>query len=1804
MDRTLTCPVKQKEYLKTASLCYHLLLLMMLTLTVACNPTAKKESSSASGLSVSNSQITAPKSFVLINQSIVLTLQVNNNKNVSYNSPKPLSISFSVSGGTSDGVFSNTVSLGNGRYQTTFTGTVSGSAVKILASINGEILSTNTPSISVTDSVPASITVVSGSNQTAMIASNLPSNLVAIVKDINGNPLPGIIVNWSIASGSGGEVVSYTTRLTDDYGKAYNNVILGTLAGASATIRASVTGLATPADFYATSTPGALNKFDISSYPTTTAAGASFDITVTAKDRYDNIKTDYQGRIEFSSSDTSSPILPSAYTFTPGVFGNNGTATFNLGAALKKSGNQTITVKEVSSSVYTTTNNIAVTGGLPSSITILSGNNQSKTAGTALTLPFTVVVKDAYNNLTANQTVTWAVTSGAGVLSHGSSLTNASGQATSTLTLGNTAGANTVTATVSGVPAITFNATGVAGAPASIAKESGDAQTGIINSTALSPFIVLVKDANNNPVKNATVTWTITSGGGSLSTASVLTGADGKAQNILTLSGPPGSHTVTAVTGGFTASFSATSTVGSPYSISVYAGNPQTNIVAGTMANQMTAIVKDQYNNNLNGIHVTWSMTGGGGSFTMGTDTGTTDTNGRVTNNTFTTGASVGVNTVTASVVGIATPATFSITTKPDSPASVAIDSGNGQTGVVGKSLSMNFGAIVKDANNNIITGANVLWAVTAGGGSLNQSSSLTGVTGVAYSRLTLGSSGLNTVTATVGALPPAIFSATAYPVPTISSITRVTSSPTNATNVSFNVTFNTPVTGVTTGAFTLSTTGGISPSINGLSGSNSTYTVTVNTGSGDGTIKLNLSNVTGIKNAINTAMISPFSTGETYTIDKTLPNTSITTSEGSMSSALAIPFSVTFSKAMTGFTTGDITVSSGTIANFSGSGTTYTFDLTSMSEGPVSVNIGAGVAQDALGNLNTASAVYSLTYDITAPTPVTSVDDGNNYNSITSSPAITWSNDATDALSGFSHYEYSIGTSAGDTNVKTWTSTGTSSSVTATGLSLNNGDTYYVNVRAVDNAQNSSTITSSNGWTVDTVAPVVTITNPTALSQQSGTFIVTGTCVTADSNRVDLSFESAVVDGDSYVGCLGNAFSAEFVTNQKIASINLTVSQTDDAGNVGSASLQVLGLTEFTDMPKNQPTYTGLASNAIRDIKVTNSGNDVYLATDGGLSISYDGGTTFTNRTTSNGIPAKAINSVAVFGSGSTAKIYAATKNGLAISSDGGNTFTAKTTLNGSLAANDVRDVAYTTQSGTTQVFAATSAGLSISNNGGISFYTKKVIDGLPSIDLKSVYAVGVGTEAKIFVASDKGLSVSNDGGVSFTTPLTAATSITDVYVVGSGSSAWVFVTDYVKGLYISKDAGVTFTQRNVAVNNLASNQALRVYVTGTGASSKVYVGTTNGLSVSTDGGDSFVSKLTTAIDDSNDVNAIYTLESAGVATIFLGACNLATTTANDPLCKFYKSTDSGTSYSLLSVTNGIASNATSSVYVTGSGASSNVFVGTLGYGLAVSTDNGKTFTHRLKGAAANTLNSNFVTDVVASGTGGSALLYVATNDGVAISSNGGSTFTRRLVGTPINAIFFSPPTTIYAATSVGLQVSTDNGASFALKTGVHGLPSLSVKDVFLVGTKTFVATDAGLGVSDDGTSQVFTTKSHGLPSLNVKGVHVIMNGSQEEIYVATDGGFAVSYDGGDNFYSSTNVNSTGIFAIDAGGNIEVYLNTPNGLMISYNGGSTFDTSADFKKIANGLGSNNITSTFVQGTGASQYIYVTTDAGASIKKP
>ena len=133
---------------------------------------------------------------------------------------------------------------------------------------------------------------------------------------------------------------------------------------------------------------------------------------------------------------------------------------------------------------------------------------------------------------------------------------------------------------------------------------------------------------------------------------------------------------------------------------------------------------------------------------------------------------------------------------------------------------------------------------------------------------------------------------------PAVVSLARAGANPSGAASVDFTVTFSETVWGVDTDDFSLVTSGLSGAAISGVSGFGAVRTVSINTGTGDGTIRLDLVDNDTITDSIGdklggTGAGNGNFTGETYTIDKNDPPV-ITSDGGGLTASLSIPENTT----------------------------------------------------------------------------------------------------------------------------------------------------------------------------------------------------------------------------------------------------------------------------------------------------------------------------------------------------------------------------------------------------------------------------------------------------------------------------------------------------------------------------------------------------------------------------------------------------------------------------------------------------------------------------------------------------------------------------------------------------------------------------------------------------------------------------------------------------------------------------------------------------------------------------------------------
>ncbi|HMA21735.1 MAG TPA: Ig-like domain-containing protein [Gemmatimonadaceae bacterium] len=185
-----------------------------------------------------------------------------------------------------------------------------------------------------------------------------------------------------------------------------------------------------------------------------------------------------------------------------------------------------------------------------------------------------------------------------------------------------------------------------------IAATSSISLTGVAGSAASPSPSVVVKDQRGDPMSGVTVNFAVTSGGGSVSSASAVTDASGPATVTWTLGTTAGSNQLTASAGTLgTVTFTATSVAGAAASMTKSAGDNQSGTAGAAVAIPPAVTVKDANGNPKSGVAVTFAVATGGGSVTGAN--ATTNASGVATVGSWTLGSAAGINTLTASAAGL-----------------------------------------------------------------------------------------------------------------------------------------------------------------------------------------------------------------------------------------------------------------------------------------------------------------------------------------------------------------------------------------------------------------------------------------------------------------------------------------------------------------------------------------------------------------------------------------------------------------------------------------------------------------------------------------------------------------------------------------------------------------------------------------------------------------------------------------------------------------------------------------------------------------------------------------------------------------------------------------------------------------------------------------------------------------------------------------------------------------------------------------------------------------------------------------------
>ncbi len=737
------------------------------------------------------------------------------------------SVTIALSGGGGDGVPSSTTVLANSNGLATFAawnlGTTVGTNTAVVYLGGTSSLVTFT-AVGTQGSPNSFIQAIPEDRGSATVGTSVGA-LSVTVFDQYGNTVSGATVTLAV-TGTYVGALSSTQATTNSQGLAsVNSWTLSVSAGINL-VGISVTGSALLTSFTAVGTPDIADAVGVASNQFSSATlgtAVQVPLTVTVSDQYGNLVSGAtvtfvvasgNGTLSVTSANSDSggiaTLPPGSWTLSTTVGTNNNTLQAYL------SGTSTFVTFTASSSPDIA-NRIEPVGNT---------NRGSATVGTSVGA-LSVTVFDQYNNTISGATVTVVVTGGGGIVTSTFAVANADGLATfAGWTLGATVGTNTAVVYLAGTnTAVTFTAAGTIDVPALIVIASGSGQNATVTSTVANPITVLVTDRFLNRVNAASVTYAVSGGLGSVSGSGTLTTAvDGTAtlaggswqlgeiagtnslafyiantstsdtatavgiaasvslanslltaaptsivandtstsvislqlrdtygnnstsavntalinisfdpiagwedssvwtlvspglyQRVLQSTTQTGLVTLGGTVSGVAINDTATValTVGPPSRIVVAGGENQTTTVATAVPSSLLVNVFDAQDRLLDGVTVTYAVTGGGGSI-AGSSTQTV--NGTATLGAWTLGQTAGINNVVATVSGTSLQQTFTATGTVDVPALLNVVSGGSQTGVVNNLVPAALVVNVTDQYGNDLNGVSITYAVVGQG--------------------------------------------------------------------------------------------------------------------------------------------------------------------------------------------------------------------------------------------------------------------------------------------------------------------------------------------------------------------------------------------------------------------------------------------------------------------------------------------------------------------------------------------------------------------------------------------------------------------------------------------------------------------------------------------------------------------------------------------------------------------------------------------------------------------------------------------------------------------------------------------------------------------------------------------------------------------------------------------------------------------------------------------------------------------------------------------------------------------------------
>jgi len=450
--------------------------------------------------------------------------------------------------------------------------------------------------------------------------------------------------------------------------------------------------------------------------------------------------------------------------------------------------------------------------GAAAHVEITAGDEQQGRVQDTLDTPLAVLVTDSRNRPVAGAIVVFTFTDGAdgGEAIPPSVTTGSDGQASTTVKLGSRSGVVAGIAEVAVGEGVTpvrasFTLTSLPADAAGIRLLSGNDQSATVNSTLPLPLVVEVTDASGNPIANVPIQWTV-QGGGSVSEASNVTDANGRASVTRTLGGTAGTQTTLASAeqlAGSPVTFTHTATAGGAASVVKFSGDNQSAQAGTPLANPLVVQVLDAQGNPIPNRAVTWVVAEGA----VSPETSTTDAEGKASTS-WTVGSTPGAKTANAVVSGVGT-ATFNAIATAGAVSGATSDVSADPTTInVGGASTIT--VLVRDGSNNPVAGAAVSVAASGSGNTITPATASSDANGVARFTFSSTVAEAKTITATAGGVT--IADQAAIAVQKAASSTRITRDEPDRSTAGETVKVEYSVTaagGTPTGTVTITVSGG-----------------------------------------------------------------------------------------------------------------------------------------------------------------------------------------------------------------------------------------------------------------------------------------------------------------------------------------------------------------------------------------------------------------------------------------------------------------------------------------------------------------------------------------------------------------------------------------------------------------------------------------------------------------------------------------------------------------------------------------------------------------------------------------------------------------------------------------------------------------------------------------------------------------------------------------------------------------------------------------------------------------------------------